>query len=511
VTAGTLIVLAITAVIAWDGEGPSSAFRHLYLVPALWVAGRSGAAAGTVVGFVAGLLYAPLVLPAIESIGLNARTVDGLVALGMPVGVAGVVGRLTDQSRSRARRLATLLAIQKQLGTGAAIEEQLTIVAEQVRRALGARRAAIAIKQDDGCLATFAAPGPATLDARSAAAWTLRTERAVAFSDVGTDPRLGRPTASAPRPERGMLVPLRPGSGCVGVLALEWQGDVAAAIRAAAEEMALHLALGIANARLVLRQRRFAQELEARVAEATERLRAIDHAKSEFLSVVSHELRTPLTALQGFSELLLRRAVPPDRARRFLMHLHTEARRLGRVVADLLDLSRIETGRPEDLRREPLDLVELAERNVELFAAEHPRHRFVVQAREACPILRGDPDAVDRILKNLLSNAVKYSPRGGRITVTAGPAQDDPGMIALVVEDEGVGISPDCLGLVFEKYVRIRHPETSGSRGLGVGLSVVRGLAEAHGGRVEVESRLGEGSRFRVLLPAQEDGRAPPV
>src|SRR6266702_604620 len=110
-------------------------------------------------------------------------------------------------------------------------------------------------------------------------------------------------------------------------------------------EMALHLALAIENARLALRQRRFTEELEEKVTTATERLRELDQAKSEFVSVVAHELRTPLTALQGFTELLLSRAVPPEHAARFLSHLHGEAERLGRIVAELLDLSRIESGR----------------------------------------------------------------------------------------------------------------------------------------------------------------------
>jgi len=112
-----------------------------------------------------------------------------------------------------------------------------------------------------------------------------------------------------------------------------------------------------------------------------------------------------------------------------------------------------------------------------------------------------DPDAVDRMVKNLLSNAVKYSPRGGAVCVSANRAPDHPGMVEVAVEDDGVGIPADQLPRIFDRYVRVPHPETAATRGLGLGLSLVKALAEAHGGRVEVDSLPGKGSRFRVLLP----------
>ena len=229
--------------------------------------------------------------------------------------------------------------------------------------------------------------------------------------------------------------------------------------------------------------------------------RSLDQAKSEFLSVVSHELRTPLTALQGFSELLLVRDVPVERARRYLGHVHAESQRLGRIVADLLDLSRIESGRGLALRKVQLDLREVLEGNVEIFACQHPLHRFDLSLAASLPPLCADRDALDRMLKNLLSNAVKYSPRGGRVLVEARPAADRPGMVEVAVEDDGVGIPAEALPRIFDPYVRIAHPETATAPGLGLGLSLVRTLAHAHGGLVEVESLPGKGSRFRVLLP----------
>ena len=194
--------------------------------------------------------------------------------------------------------------------------------------------------------------------------------------------------------------------------------------------------------------------------------------------------------------------MPAERARRYLGHVHTEAQRLGRIVGDLLDLSRIESGRGPELRPVPLDLREIIEANIEIFGSQHPRHHFEWSGVGAIPPLRADRDAVDRMLKNLLSNAIKYSPRGGRVRVEAGIAVDKPGMVELSVEDDGVGIAAEALPRIFDPYVRIANPETVAAPGLGLGLSLVRGLAHAHGGSIEVESLPGKGSRFRVLLPA---------
>jgi signal transduction histidine kinase len=170
-------------------------------------------------------------------------------------------------------------------------------------------------------------------------------------------------------------------------------------------------------------------------------------------------------------------------------------------VGELLDLSRIEAGRPLELRCESVDVPEALERNVDLFAMEHRRHRFQVIPHPGAPTLHADRDAVDRILKNLISNAVKYSPAGGRVIVAARPADDRLGMIEVSVEDDGIGISSKDLSHIFEKYVRVSDRETTAVRGLGLGLALVRALAEAHGGAVEVESKPGKGSKFRVFLP----------
>jgi len=474
--------------------------RHLYLLPTLWAAFAAGTRGGCLTGLVSGFLQAPLVLPGIELTGLTPHALDGLITLATPLASGWMVGRLRDQSRARAIRLRALLDIQRELARDGPLDRRLEAVAERTRVAVGAERVGLVVGTGDSP-AVGSAPAGARLEERSAAAWTLRGGGVVTSSDLAGDERfrLGEPPGPVPR--RALVLPIHSGAGTEGALALEWKGELTAATRLAAHEMAMHLALGIENARLTLRQRRFAIELEDKVAAATHRLREIDRAKSDFLSVVSHELRTPLTALQGFSELLLSRSVPPEQARRFIGHLHGEAERLGRIVTELLDLSRIEAGRPETLRREPVDLGGLVEPNLELFAQSHPRHRFRWVPASGLLPLEADRDALDRMVKNLLSNAVKYAPRGGEVTVSAGPAPGLPAMMELSVEDQGIGIPAEALPRIFDKYVRVPDPETTGARGLGLGLALVKALAEAHGGRVEVESRVGTGSRFRLLMP----------
>jgi signal transduction histidine kinase len=500
VAAALGLLLAVTAAMVWEGGTPPSPLRHLYLVPVVWAALHGGARAGGVLGLMAGFVQVPLVLPAIERAGLTGSAVEGLVSLAMPPAAGVLAGLLRDQSRARARRLSALLEVERCLSREEPLAARLDAVAAVVRGGLSAARVGVLVGMSTEAAALGSVPAGATLGAGSAAAWALSTGRSVRSQDLGTDRRFTLAGSPAPTPRRGLILPMDAGAGSVGVLALEWRGEVATGTAAAAAEFALHLALGVENARLTLRQRRFAEELEDKVAAATRRLREIDQAKSEFLTVVSHELRTPLTALEGFAELLLTRAVPPERAARFLRHIHVEAQRLGRIVAELLDVSRLEVGVAPDLKREPLELAAHVERQIELFAGVHPAHRFHWEAEGARPPLLADRDALDRILQNLLSNAVKYSPRGGEVRVSARAAADR--FVELRVEDQGVGIPAAELPRIFDKYVRIANQDTASVRGLGLGLSLVRALVEAHGGRIEVESEPGTGSVFRVFLPA---------
>lgn len=496
---------AVTAALAWSDSGPASGLRHLYLLPTLWAALRFGGLGGVGGGLLAALLFAPFVLPAIERGGLTAEALEGVISLGFFLFVGSVTGALARRARIQASRFHLLLVLHRTLTRGGALRDLLEEVADQLKAAFEARAVAIVLVPH-GSEPVVVARGEGdhelgAFGADSAAAWVLRAGRSLFVSDLESDLRFRFSGQAAGPPRRVLLVPLGAREGRVGVLAFERRGEFPRELRATAETLGLQLALGIENARLADRQRRFADELEEKVAAATRRLRELDRAKSDFVSIVSHELRTPLTSIQGFSELLLARPPSEAAARRCLASIHREAERLGRIVADLLDLSRIESGREGALRPTPLALGPLIDANVELFKPQSGAHAIDRVVPEDLPLVLADHDALDRVLKNLLSNAIKYSPAGGAIRILARPSAEDPARVEVGVEDEGVGIPAEALPRIFERYARVPHPETGHVRGLGLGLALVRSLVEAQGGRVRVESQVGAGSRFIVSLP----------
>jgi len=225
-------------------------------------------------------------------------------------------------------------------------------------------------------------------------------------------------------------------------------------------------------------------------------MRRLEKAKSEFVSVVSHELRTPLTSIQGFSEILLGREMPPEKRREFYEIINNEAERLGRLITNLLDLSRIEAG--TELKRETLDLLEVLREDVELQQSQTDRHRLILEVEGRMPPIYADRDRLHQVFKNLLSNAVKYSPQGGEVLVRAGM---EGRFVWVSFTDSGIGIPEDELPFIFERFRRVEKGEAAAISGTGLGLAIVKHLVEMHGGRVHVRSEVGKGSTFTVFLP----------
>jgi signal transduction histidine kinase len=219
--------------------------------------------------------------------------------------------------------------------------------------------------------------------------------------------------------------------------------------------------------------------------------------KSDFVAIASHELRTPLTAIQGFSELLATRPFAADEARRIAGVIRGESERLGRIVSDFLDLSRLERGLAPSLRRAQVDVAAVISSALDVFRWSSVAQRIDVECAEALPGLHADPDALDRIVKNLVSNALKYSPAGSRVRVRA--AATGAG-VEISVHDEGGGIPPAELARVFEPYYRAPGAAAA-ARGAGIGLAVVKSLVEAHGGRIRAESEPARGTRMTFVLP----------
>jgi signal transduction histidine kinase len=231
---------------------------------------------------------------------------------------------------------------------------------------------------------------------------------------------------------------------------------------------------------------------------AVAELERINRAKSEFVSVVSHEFRTPLTGIQGFSEMIRDEDFTMEEVKEFAADINTDAKRLSRMITDVLDLDRLESGRQELHREAGVDLHEIVDDVVDLTQPNAPDHHIVTGLDPMVPKLTVDRDAVTQVVTNLLSNAIKYSPRGGDVVVRT--RQEDE-TVRISVQDHGMGIPADMLDTVFERYTRVETDQARHIQGTGLGLPIVRQIVEMHGGRVWVESQIGEGSTFHFTLP----------
>lgn len=233
---------------------------------------------------------------------------------------------------------------------------------------------------------------------------------------------------------------------------------------------------------------------------------AVARQQSEFVAAVSHEFRSPLASVRQMSELLTEGRVPDaDRQRRYFRTIERETIRLQRLVENLLDFGRMEAG-VRTYRMEPVDAAALVERLGREFAAEPVAegHELSVEASPESLPVEADREALERALWNLLDNAVKYSPAGGPIRLQA---ERRDGRVDLRVVDRGVGIPDEEQGEIFGKFVRGREASDLSVGGTGLGLALVRHIAEAHRGEISVESAPGEGSTFTLSMPLAEEER----
>lgn len=221
--------------------------------------------------------------------------------------------------------------------------------------------------------------------------------------------------------------------------------------------------------------------------------------KDDLISIATHELRSPLTSIRGFAEILLEDADETGEQREFLEAIHRQSLRLGDIVNDFLDLSRLESGR-EVLQREPTDIEPLIKRVVKDLepVADDKSIRMTHSVAENVPPVPIDASKIEQVLTNLIANAIKYSPNEASVKVTA--SVEDSHLV-LRVADTGYGIPKPDIEHVFEKFYRAYNERTAESRGTGLGLSLVKAIIEAHGGTVEVESEVDVGSTFTCRIP----------
>ena len=219
--------------------------------------------------------------------------------------------------------------------------------------------------------------------------------------------------------------------------------------------------------------------------------------KSTIIGLVSHELRTPLTSIRMLSELLIQHQFDSTEGKEVLHDIAREARRLGQLIDNILEVARIEGGQVP-IHLQPVALGPIITEAVALLRAQTGIHTFVVEVPEDLPRVRGDPDRVRQIVDNLLSNAIKYSPDGGRVSLLVVRRGQEA---CLSVADEGIGVAATDLGNLFQPFSRISSAAVAGVPGTGLGLHIARSLVERLGGRIWAESSPGQGSTFSFTLP----------
>ncbi len=231
---------------------------------------------------------------------------------------------------------------------------------------------------------------------------------------------------------------------------------------------------------------------------------SIDKMKSEFVSVASHQLRTPLTGIKWFSELMLagKAGALADQQKDFLKDIHESNERMLKLVEDLLNVSRIETGTKFEIKKAPADIISIIDSlAVDLVGLAH-KHEVTLKKSDAVPrtlMLPIDADKIRQVFANLMSNAVKYSKLGGTVTVDF---KEKPGQtILLSFIDTGLGIPEKQQGRMFEKFFRADNVQTAETDGTGLGLYIAKAIVEGHGGKIWFESKENEGTIFFVELP----------
>jgi len=228
-----------------------------------------------------------------------------------------------------------------------------------------------------------------------------------------------------------------------------------------------------------------------------DRLQAAFEQQVRFTTDASHELRTPLSVVANQAELALRRERQPAEYRDALQAILEAARRMRAVVEDLLTLARADAGQLS-LRRDPLDLAALVRDTAGLMAGEAKRLGIAIELDLATATLHGDRSRLQELVTNLVANAIRYNREGGRVTLRL---RTRGGVAVLDVIDTGIGIPPEEQALVFERFHRVDKARSREAGGSGLGLAISRSIAEAHGGRILLESEPGAGTTFRVELP----------
>ncbi len=513
--AGTVGGLALVACLipilsAWHGaNGPlAQSIPLFFLIPVVLTSAVGGPGAGALVSCAAVAAWDWFFIPPFHMMTIDSAR--DLLALVVFLGVALLVGYLSTIAQRQAQD-----AVRQARSTRALYDLSMALIAHQdldrmlpeltkrLRETFDLEACAVLLPTADGTggqTVGIAGRLPADLrieENRSLAATVARVQtegKEGVLGHVRRAPgRSDRMVRPRPGEERARLLPLRVGARAIGVL--ELVPHPGRPLNAEREQLLTTFANG---ATIALEQARLMREEQAAAL-----VRESDRLKSALLSSVSHDLRTPLAGIKAASSSLLQDDVlwSEEDRNAFLIDIDREADRLTRLVSNLLDLSRIEAGAIKPILGWE-DVGEMIDRVLRRMTPVLATHPVVSRIPPDLPQVQLDAVQIEQVLTNLLENAAKYSPAGAPITVTARLVTDslDGEALEIAISDQGAGIPADELGRIFDTFYRVAG-RTRWVHGTGMGLAIVKGLVEAHGGKVRVESELEHGSTFVLCLP----------
>ncbi|MDP9378641.1 MAG: ATP-binding protein [Chloroflexota bacterium] len=505
--------LALITLLVHATDGVGSPLFLLYSLPLVVVVLHHGVRAGACYCAAVSVLYTIVV-----QLGTEAETPVWLSQLGLLWALFLMTGYVStaDESREeRARRRDELAAMQLAAAAATHTGDIPTVVENVLTGALGPTRCCYASiflydEETHGFTTCYSLSGcdgrggsleqqPVEVLPSDLLYQVMYTGNPISISDTHADRRLRGSVLDREGIRSMVLTPLiAPGAKRVGILCLARNE----AHRATQHEMrfagtlSMQAAVGIHTACL------FEEAASLEAAKEADRLR------SQLLATVSHELRTPIAAIQGFASSLKCAedlgGLPPEMQRDWIEEIESNADRLKRLVTDLLDLSRLEAGALHmnlDLQ-DIHDVIDELRPNLEVLAGTHP---LVIKVQSTLPLLvRCDAERIGQVLSNLVENAAKFSPPESTLVIGA---ERHEGVIRIGVRDEGQGIPPEDQEKVFERFYQVEGGGHRPTGGTGLGLAICRSIIEAHGGRIWVESQVGQGSIFYIILPPPTSGR----
>jgi PAS domain S-box-containing protein len=408
---------------------------------------------------------------------------------GKPVRMVGALMDITESTRVDAAR-ALLVDASERLAASLDYDTAITTVA-QLPCPNFADWCVVHLVDDSGIVSRSAAAPSATPPLHPVhpppdlIASLVRGMRPLVFSRTDECIRSGW-IPSEVQAAKAMLVPLVTNSRVVGVMGLV---STSGERRFDDADVALAMQLGHRGA-AALENARLYRQAQAAI-----------RARDEFISIAAHEMKTPIATLSGYAQLLQNLSAPPEKLTSILRVVDRQCGRLNRMVQRLLEISRLEMGQ-FTLHLASWDLATLANGSVERMRLISPRHTLAVEVESPLRVCI-DPDRIEEVITNLLENAVKFSPDGGEISVRASCQGTDA---VIAVHDGGIGISPERLPRLFERFYRAHSNTTEDYGGLGIGLWVCREIVSRHGGRIWCEQPAARGTVFKFSLPIDKSG-----